>query len=58
MIGGGDGGVARELGHYQEIEEIDVVEPDKVFVEVCKNFSRIMHVDLRIREYASFMKTD
>ena len=38
VIGGGDGGVARELGHYQEIEEIDVVEPDKVFVEVCKKF--------------------
>ena len=36
VIGGGDGGVARELGHYQEIETIDVVEPDRVFVEVCK----------------------
>ena len=36
VIGGGDGGVARELGYYDEIEQIDVVEPDRVFVEVCK----------------------
>ena len=35
VIGGGDGGVARELGYYEEIEKIDVVEPDRVFVEVC-----------------------
>ena len=33
VIGGGDGGVARELSHYEEIEKIDVVEPDRVFVE-------------------------
>ena len=38
VIGGGDGGVARELGYYDEIEQIDVVEPDRVFVEVCKEF--------------------
>ena len=37
VIGGGDGGVARELGPYKEIETIDVVEPDRVFVEVCKD---------------------
>ena len=38
VIGGGDGGVARELSYYKEIEEIDVVEPDEVFVDVCKRF--------------------
>ena len=38
VIGGGDGGVARELSHYKEIEEIDVVEPDQLFVEVCRRF--------------------
>jgi spermidine synthase len=38
VIGGGDGGVARELSHYPEIQEIDVVEPDKMFVDVCKRF--------------------
>ena len=34
VIGGGDGGVARELTHYDEIEEIDVVETDHVFIDV------------------------
>ena len=29
VIGGGDGGVARELSRYPEIEEIDVVETDQ-----------------------------
>lgn len=38
VIGGGDGGVARELSHYVEIEEIDVVEPDALFVDVCRRF--------------------
>ena len=38
VIGGGDGGVARELSYYEEIEEIDVVEPDELFVEVCKKY--------------------
>ncbi len=38
VIGGGDGGVARELSYYEEIEEIDVVEPDELFVQVCKEF--------------------
>lgn len=38
VIGGGDGGVAGELLNYPEIEEIDVVEPDKLFVEVCQEY--------------------
>ncbi|MBR4092377.1 MAG: polyamine aminopropyltransferase [Oscillospiraceae bacterium] len=38
VIGGGDGGVARELSYYDEIEEIDVVEPDELFVNVCREF--------------------
>lgn len=38
VIGGGDGGVARELSYYDEIKQIDVVEPDETFVEVCKEF--------------------
>lgn len=38
VIGGGDGGVARELSYYEEIERIDVVEADETFVEVCKQF--------------------
>lgn len=38
VIGGGDGGVARELCYYDEIETIDVVESDQLFVEVCKEY--------------------
>ena len=38
VIGGGDGGVARELSYYKEIEDIDVVEPDELFVRVCREF--------------------
>ncbi len=38
VIGGGDGGVARELSHYDEIKTIDVVEPDEMFVDVCREY--------------------
>lgn len=38
VLGGGDGGVARELAYYNEIEIIDVVEPDKMFVDVSRKF--------------------
>lgn len=36
IIGGGDGGVAKELTQYESVEKIDVVEPDEMLVEVCK----------------------
>ena len=35
IIGGGDGGVIRELAHYPEIESIDLVEIDELVGEVC-----------------------
>ena len=38
VIGGGDGGVARELSYYDEIKQIDVVEADEVFIETCKEY--------------------
>ncbi len=38
IIGGGDGGVARELIAYPEVENIDVVEPDEVFIKVCREY--------------------
>lgn len=38
VIGGGDGGVAKELCRYPEIERIDVVEEDEMFVDVSKRF--------------------
>ena len=30
--------VARELSYYEEIEQIDVVESDRTFVDVCRKF--------------------
>ncbi len=38
IIGGGDGGVIRELSHYPEIQRIDLVELDPLLVEVCKKY--------------------
>ena len=36
IIGGGDGGVAKELLRYPGIRSIDLVETDRLFVKVCK----------------------
>ncbi|MEG2360511.1 MAG: polyamine aminopropyltransferase [Christensenella sp.] len=36
IIGGGDGGAVRELTRYAGIEHIDMVEIDKVVVDLCK----------------------
>ena len=38
VVGGGDGGVVRELIKYDTIEMIDVVEPDPLLVEVCRKY--------------------
>jgi spermidine synthase len=38
IIGGGDGGVAKVLTQYPEIESIDVVEPDEMFVRVSRKY--------------------
>ena len=38
VIGGGDGGVARELCKYKTIKQIDLVEIDKQVIDVCKEF--------------------
>lgn len=38
VIGAGDGGTIRELTAYPTIEQIDMVEIDKMVVDVCKEF--------------------
>ena len=38
VIGGGDGGTVRELTRYPQIEKIDMVEIDKMVVDVSKEF--------------------
>ncbi len=38
VIGGGDGGTVRELTRYKTIEKIDMVEIDKMVVDVSKKY--------------------
>lgn len=38
VIGGGDGGTVRELCRYKTIEQIDMVEIDKMVVDVCRKY--------------------
>ncbi len=38
VIGAGDGGTVRELTRYRSIECIDMVEIDKMVVDICKEF--------------------
>lgn len=38
VIGAGDGGTVRELTRYQTIENIDMVEIDKLVVDVCREY--------------------
>ncbi len=38
VIGAGDGGVIRELTRYPDIEKIDMVEIDKLVVDVCREY--------------------
>lgn len=38
VIGAGDGGTIRELTKYNSIEHIDMVEIDKVVVDVCREY--------------------
>lgn len=38
VIGAGDGGVIRELTRYNTIENIDLVEIDRLVVEVCRKY--------------------
>lgn len=38
VIGGGDGGVVRELCKYNFIEQIDMVELDPLLVEACRKY--------------------
>lgn len=38
VIGGGDGGIVRELVKYDTIQKIDVVESDPLLIEVCRKY--------------------
>lgn len=38
IIGGGDGGAARELMRYKNVESVDLVEIDKRVVDISREF--------------------
>ncbi len=38
VIGAGDGGTVRELTRYNSLEKIDMVEIDRMVVQICKEF--------------------
>ncbi len=38
IIGGGDGGTAREVSRYKTVEKIDMVEIDESVVKACRKF--------------------
>lgn len=47
VIGGGDGGTVRELCRYDTIEHIDMVEIDKMVVDVCKKYLKCTSKSLK-----------
>ncbi|HCR15951.1 MAG TPA: spermidine synthase [Candidatus Latescibacteria bacterium] len=63
VIGGGDGGATRELLRYETIEQIDVVEIDRIVVEACSqhlpDLADALHdrrVTLRISDGIDFLQ--
>lgn len=46
VIGGGDGGTARELVRYPSIQHVDMVEIDKMVVDVSREFFPTISCDL------------
>ncbi|XP_042405534.1 spermidine synthase 1-like [Zingiber officinale] len=38
VVGGGDGGVLREVSRYSSVEQIDICEIDKMVIDVSKEF--------------------
>lgn len=55
IIGGGDGGTAREVSRYKHIEQIDMVEIDERVVRLCQQYlpqtSCALDNDARIKMY-------
>lgn len=38
VVGGGDGGVLREIARHASVENIDICEIDQLVIDVCKDF--------------------
>ncbi|ONK79357.1 uncharacterized protein A4U43_C01F5540 [Asparagus officinalis] len=64
VIGGGDGGVLREVSRYPSMEQIDICEIDKMVVDVSKQFFPALaigfedpRVNLHIGDGTAFLKS-
>lgn len=44
VVGGGDGGVLREISRHSSVELIDICEIDKMVIDVCKKFFPQLYV--------------
>ncbi len=47
IIGGGDGGAAREVLRHSQVEKCDMVEIDEVVVEACREFLPVTAVGMK-----------
>ena len=64
IIGGGDGGTAREVSKYKTVEKIDMVEIDESVVRACEKyipqtasvFSKEPRLNLRFEDGLAFVK--
>eukprot|EP00250_Pteridium_aquilinum_P014957 c22303_g1_i1 orf=146-1312(+) len=63
VIGGGDGGVLREIGRHNSVEQIDICEIDQMVVDVSKEFFPELavgyddpRVKLYVRDGAAFLR--
>ncbi|KAG6500504.1 hypothetical protein ZIOFF_040350 [Zingiber officinale] len=63
VIGGGDGGVLREVSRYSSVEQIDICEIDKMVIDVSKQFFPKMavgyedpRVNLHVGDGVAFLK--
>ncbi|XP_064948895.1 spermidine synthase 2-like [Musa acuminata AAA Group] len=63
VIGGGDGGVLREVSRYSSVEQIDICEIDKMVIDVSKEFFPNMavgyedpRVTLHVGDGVAFLK--
>jgi spermidine synthase len=64
IIGGGDGGTAREVSRYSGVEKIDMIEIDEAVVRACEKYlpqtasilSKEPRLDLKFEDGLKFVK--
>ncbi|GMY24888.1 spermidine synthase 1 [Fagus crenata] len=64
LVGGGDGGILREISHHSSVEHIDMCEIDKMVINAYKRFFpdiavgyKDPRVNLHIGDGIAFMKS-